>query len=118
MPDSSQHKTVLAVPVFVAYAHHQLSAYLVIMASALLLAVVTGIASLLVSQLFPTPVRYSGIAFAYNVSFAIFGGLTPLIAMTLIKTTGGLPHFQRPDWVAGMSVAVADLELRKRAMPK
>ena len=81
---------ILAVPVFVAYAHYQLSAYLVIMISAVILGVVTGIAPLLVSQLFPTSIRYSGIAFAYNVSFAIFGGLTPLIAMTLIKTTGEL----------------------------
>ena len=87
---SSLLEIVLAVPVFVAYAHYQLSVYLVMMISALILGVVTGIAPLLVSQLFPTSVRYSGIAFTYNVSFAIFGGLTPLIAMALINTTGEL----------------------------
>jgi hypothetical protein len=29
-------------------------------------------------------IRYSSIAFAYNLSSAIFGGLSPIIVMTLI----------------------------------
>jgi MFS family permease len=32
---------------------------------------------------FPPPIRFSGISFAYNVSYAIFGGLTPLIVTSL-----------------------------------
>jgi MFS family permease len=31
---------------------------------------------------FPAPVRFSGLSFSYNVSYAIFGGLTP-VALTL-----------------------------------
>lgn len=27
---------------------------------------------------FPAPIRYSGISFSYNISYAIFGGLTPI----------------------------------------
>ncbi|RAP35696.1 MFS transporter [Legionella quinlivanii] len=42
--------------------------------------------SLLV-DLFPTSIRFTGIAIAYNITFAIFGGLTPLIATLLIKYT-------------------------------
>lgn len=38
-------------------------------------------------ELFPTAVRYTGIAVSYNIGFAIFGGLTPLIATYLIKAT-------------------------------
>lgn len=36
------------------------------------------------SELFPTQIRYSGIAVSYNLGFAIFGGLTPFISLTLI----------------------------------
>jgi hypothetical protein len=28
---------------------------------------------------FPVAVRYSGVSFSYNVAYAIFGGLTPLL---------------------------------------
>lgn len=34
----------------------------------------------------PLNVRYSGVAFSYNLSAAIFGGLSPLIIIALIKT--------------------------------
>src|SRR3990167_9045306 len=37
------------------------------------------------AALFPTQVRYSGIAFSYNTSLAIFGGLSPLVVTALIK---------------------------------
>jgi MFS family permease len=30
-------------------------------------------------RLFPAPVRFSGLSFSYNVSYAIFGGLTPIV---------------------------------------
>jgi hypothetical protein len=40
--------------------------------------------SLLV-ELFPVSIRYTGIAISYNLAFAFFGGLTPLIATYLIE---------------------------------
>jgi hypothetical protein len=30
-------------------------------------------------QSFPAAVRFSGISFSYNMSYAVFGGLTPLL---------------------------------------
>ena len=86
---------ILAIPIFTAYTDYLISVYWVMFASALVLGSVTGIAPLLLSQLFPTQVRYSGIAFSYNVSFALFGGLTPVIAMALINTTDDLTA---PAW--------------------
>lgn len=52
--------------------------------------------SALLSCQFPVMVRYTGIAFSYNVSFAIFGGLTPVIATSLV-----LDHDQwlGPAWI-------------------
>jgi MFS family permease len=32
---------------------------------------------------FPTPVRFSGVSFSYNIAYAIFGGLTPLLVSWL-----------------------------------
>jgi predicted MFS family arabinose efflux permease len=32
---------------------------------------------------FPTPVRFSGVSFSYNIAYAIFGGVTPLLVSWL-----------------------------------
>ena len=34
---------------------------------------------------FPPAVRFSGISFAYNVAYAIFGGLTPLFVKLMMQ---------------------------------
>ena len=39
-------------------------------------------------EIFPTKVRYTGMAIACNLCAAIFGGTTPIIATWLIETTG------------------------------
>ena len=33
---------------------------------------------------FPAPVRFSGLSFSYNVAYAVFGGLTPVLVTTLL----------------------------------
>ncbi|MBA8824130.1 MHS family proline/betaine transporter-like MFS transporter [Saccharopolyspora lacisalsi] len=45
--------------------------------------------------LFPVGVRYGSLAIAFNVSVAVFGGTTPLIAAALVATTGSelMPAF-------------------------
>jgi MFS family permease len=35
---------------------------------------------------FPPPVRFSGISFSYNVSYAVFGGLTPVFVSLMLKS--------------------------------
>ena len=37
-------------------------------------------------RLFPAPVRFSGLSFSYNVSYAIFGGLTPVVLTLWLRT--------------------------------
>lgn len=39
-------------------------------------------------ELFPTSVRFTGVALSYNVSAAIFGGSAPVVGMMLTKYTG------------------------------
>ena len=38
--------------------------------------------------LFPTAIRYGGLAIAYNLSTALFGGTAPLLATWLVDTSG------------------------------
>lgn len=39
-------------------------------------------------ELFPTAIRYGGIAMSYNLTVAVFGGVTPLASASLISLTG------------------------------
>lgn len=52
------------------------------------LAPAMGALATVMSDLFPTEVRYSGLSLAYSTSVSIFGGFTPLVLTSLIKTTG------------------------------
>jgi len=36
---------------------------------------------------FPAAVRFSGISFSYNVAYAVFGGLTPIVVSLMMKST-------------------------------
>lgn len=81
---------VLAYPIFIIYAYYPEFYLLALAASALLLGFSAGVIPRLLSELFPTQIRYSGIAVAYNVGFAIFGGLTPFISLSLIYYTNSV----------------------------
>ncbi len=87
---------IFTMPIIRAYIHHIENYHFAIFISALLLGFVWGNIPAILSELFPQKVRYSGIGLAYNLGFAVFGGLTPLIALTLIKYTG---HVQAPGYI-------------------
>jgi len=44
-------------------------------------------------RLFPAAVRFSGLSFSYNVSYAIFGGLTPVVLAWWLKTDAMAPAY-------------------------
>jgi hypothetical protein len=44
----------------------------------------------LLVELFPTSIRYTGIAISYNIAFAFFGGLTPLIVTYLVAVSSNV----------------------------
>jgi len=54
----------------------------------LLLVALTSVLSATLTALFPTHVRYSGLAFGYNVATAVFGGTAGLVVQWLIGKTG------------------------------
>ncbi|GAB4118231.1 MAG: MFS transporter [Sideroxydans sp.] len=45
-------------------------------------------------QLFPPAVRFSGLSFSYNVAYAVFGGLTPVLVSLLLPVVGA----NMPAW--------------------
>ncbi len=45
---------------------------------------------------FPTSVRYGALAISFNISVALFGGTTPLLAETLVQSTG---NAYSPAWL-------------------
>ena len=49
---------------------------------------VNGTFAVLLTDLFPTRVRFSGVALVFNVAFTIFSGTAPLVATSLIRSTG------------------------------
>jgi uncharacterized membrane protein len=42
---------------------------------------------------FPAEVRFTGISFSYNVSYAIFGGLTPIFISFITHVTPMAPAY-------------------------
>jgi MFS family permease len=42
---------------------------------------------------FPPAVRFSGLSFSYNVAYAIFGGLTPIVVTLLLPVSTAMPAY-------------------------
>lgn len=78
---------LLAYPIFAIFASYPQFYPVAFIASSFLLGFSAGIIPRLMSGLFPTSIRYSGIAVSYNLGFAIFGGLTPFVSLSLIYST-------------------------------
>jgi len=67
-----------------------------------------GVIPALLVAAFPPAVRFSGISFAYNVAYAIFGGLTPLVVGALMKSVALAPaHYVAALCVVGCTVSFA-----------
>ena len=86
---------ILAYPIFMIYAYYPSFYPLALGASTLLLGISAGVIPRALSELYPISIRYSGIALSYNLGFALFGGLTPFISLSLIYYTKWLTA---PAW--------------------
>jgi MFS transporter, MHS family, proline/betaine transporter len=47
-----------------------------------------GTFAVLLTDLFPTRIRFSGVALGFNIAFTVFSGMSPLAATSLIRATG------------------------------
>lgn len=52
---------------------------------------VVGVVPVVMVRAFPARVRFTGISFSYNVSYAIFGGLTPICVTLMMQLTPMAP---------------------------
>lgn len=109
---------VLSYPLFTLFQHSFLSLGVAFVLFALLGGCISGTFPCQLVEMFPTHVRYTGFAITYNIGYAIFGGLTPLIATALIRFTG---HSLAPAfWLMGIAVLaiLALLTMRETAFHK
>lgn len=72
---------------------------------------VVGVIPALLVQAFPPAIRYSGISFAYNVAYAVFGGLTPQFVTALVRHSPMAPAY----YVAALCMlGIATVPLARR----
>jgi len=62
--------------------------------------------AVLLTDLFPTRIRFTGVALVFNVSFTLFSGTAPLVATSLIERTGN-PASPAYMMIASALIAVA-----------
>ncbi|CAL9397241.1 Proline_betaine transporter [Nocardiopsis dassonvillei] len=74
-----------------------------IMVLAVTLVHFSGSAPAALPAFFPTSVRYGALAIGFNISVALFGGTTPLMAEALVQSTGDL---YSPAWLVMAAGAV------------
>ncbi|MGL4963697.1 MAG: MFS transporter [Inquilinus sp.] len=80
--------TLGAYPAYQAMIGHSVDIVLLLAAIGLVGAFANGTFGALLTDLFPTEVRFSGVALAYNIAAAIFAGLSALITTWLLSATG------------------------------
>lgn len=79
---------LLGYPFYVALAAKPVSPTLLLVGIGLVAGLINGTYAVLLTDLFPTRVRFSGVALAFNISFTLFSGTAPLVATSLIGATG------------------------------
>jgi MFS family permease len=68
---------------------------------------VVGVVPTVMVRAFPAAVRFSGLSFSYNVAYAIFGGLTPLVVTLMMKEQPLAPaHYVAAVCGVGLLVAL------------
>jgi MHS family proline/betaine transporter-like MFS transporter len=77
---------VMAVPFYGALAARSLSPIVLLTSAGIAASLVNGTFAVLLTDLFPTRVRFSGVALCFNVAFTMFSGTAPLVATSLIRS--------------------------------
>jgi hypothetical protein len=79
---------LLAFPFYGALAGRAIGLVPAMILAGLLASFVNGTFAVLLTDLFPTRIRFSGVALVFNVAFTIFSGTAPLVATSLVRETG------------------------------
>ena len=81
---------VLAYPFYAALDARAVSLTLILTVAGLVAGLTNGSFACLLADLFPTRIRFTGVALVFNISFTIFSGMAPLVATTMIRETGAV----------------------------
>jgi MFS transporter, MHS family, proline/betaine transporter len=81
---------LLAYPFYSALENRSLNLTLLLTMAGLCASLTNGSFACLLTDLFPTRIRFTGVALVFNVSFTIFSGTAPLVATTFIRETGSV----------------------------
>ncbi len=79
---------VLAYPFYAALAARAANLTLLLTLAGLVAGLSNGSFACLLTDLFPTRIRFTGVALVFNISFTIFSGTAPLLATTMIREMG------------------------------
>jgi len=87
-PDWRRHSALGAYPFYAPLNGHALNIIVLMTVAALAGAFVNGTFAFVTADLFPTRIRFSGVALGFNIAFTLFSGTAPLVATSLIRGTG------------------------------
>jgi MFS family permease len=79
---------VLSWPFFDAAERHSVNLVALFALAGIVGSVCAGTVIAISADLFPTRIRFSGVALSYNLSFTLFSGLAPVVAALLVQRTG------------------------------
>lgn len=69
-------------------------------------------------ELFPPEIRYTSLSLPYHIGNGVFGGLTPLIAESLVVSTGNIfSGLWYPIIIAGTTVVLGAFLIKERKRP-
>jgi len=105
----------LAFPFYAALVGRDVNLTVLMVLAGLCAALVNGTFAVILTNLFPTRVRFSGVALVFNVAFTTFSGTAPLVATTLIRVTGMTTAPAIVMVVCGLLTVAASLGLSREA---
>jgi MFS family permease len=79
---------ILAYPFYSALDARVVNLTLLLTLAGIVAGLTNGSFACLLTDLFPTRIRFTGVALVFNISFTIFSGTAPLVATTLIREMG------------------------------
>ncbi len=79
---------LFAIPFYGALESRSINLTVLLVLAGLSAGLTNGSFAVLLTDLFPTRIRFTGVALVFNVSFTIFSGTAPLVATSLIRDTG------------------------------
>jgi MHS family proline/betaine transporter-like MFS transporter len=107
---------IMAYPLFMFLrAYPSFWGLLVVQATAqAVLTLYTGVISTILSEMFPTNVRYTALSVSYGFAVAIFGGFAPYISTFLVRATGDVLAPSYYVMAAGVVSGIAVLFVHER----